>query len=261
MAHYPVYIVSKGRYKNPITAKYFLSENIDFKLVIEPQEYNLYKETIPKQFLLCTPFSNLGLGSYPARNYAWEHSIEMGAKKHFLFDDNIYGFVKPRKGIRRMGSIKAERALEVLVQFTKKYKRVAIAGYNYDSFITRETVKPFTFNTHVYSGLLIANDIPFRWRLKYNEDVDLCLQSLHNKYNTILLNVVTIKKVSTTAKLKGGNQDELYLNNAKEKKILKTKSLESIWPQYVKSIVRFGRPHHSVDWKKHFTHGLIRNKE
>lgn len=58
-----------------------------------------------------------------------------------------------------------------------------------------------------------------------------------------------INKVSTQAKMKGGNQTELYKGNAKEKKILKAKMLETVWPQYVKTVIRFNRPHHFVDWK------------
>ena len=45
-----------------------------------------------------------------------------------------------------------------------------------------------------------------------------------------------------------------------EKKVLKTKTLEEIWPQYVKTIIRFERPHHFVDWKGHFKHSLVRKK-
>ena len=59
--------------------------------------------------------------------------------------------------------------------------------------------------------------------------------------------------------MKGGNQTELYQGNNPLKKVQKARSLEEIWPQYVKVIFRFHRPHHFVDWKKHFTHGLIRN--
>ena len=54
-------------------------------------------------------------------------------------------------------------------------------------------------------------------------------------------------------------QDELYKDNAFEKKILKTRSLEEVWPQYAETKIRFGRPHHIVSWTKHFKHGLIRN--
>jgi hypothetical protein len=68
-----------------------------------------------------------------------------------------------------------------------------------------------------------------------------------------------VDKTSTVAKMKGGNQTELYKGNAHEKKILKARSLEEIWPQYAKTVMKFNRPHHSVDWKKHFTHSLIRD--
>lgn len=104
--------------------------------------------------------------------------------------------------------------------------------------------------------MLIENSIPFRWRLKYNEDVDLCLQVLNEKYCTILLNSFLIQKVSTVVKMKGGNQTELYQNNDEGKKMLKSKSLEKIWPQYVKVVKRFGRPHHQVSWGKFFKQPL-----
>lgn len=253
---YPVYIVSKGRWKNPITAKYFMRENIPFMVAVEPQEYKNYCDAIGECHVLKLPFENLGVGSYPARNYCWEHSLENGFDKHFLFDDNIRGFDRLNHGKR----VRCETlpALITLQTFVERYKNVAISGFNYDGFVTRETKKPFTFNTHVYSGMLINNHIPFRWRLKYNEDVDLCLQALHEGWSTILLNVYLINKTSTTAKMKGGNQDELYKNNDEKLKALKSYSLQKVWPQYVEVKRRFGRPHHVVNWKKHFTHPLKR---
>ena len=104
---------------------------------------------------------------------------------------------------------------------------------------------------------LMKNNMPYRWRLKYNEDVDLCLQVLDNKLCTVLFNSFMVHKTSTTAKMKGGNQTELYKNNAYEKIVLKARSLEEIWPQYSETKIRFNRPHHFVDWKKHFKHKLI----
>ena len=59
---YPVYIVSKGRWENPITAKCFLQDGVDFKIVVEPQEYDNYCEAVGKKIVLKLPFSNLGLG-------------------------------------------------------------------------------------------------------------------------------------------------------------------------------------------------------
>ena len=100
---YPIYIISKGRWDRPLTAKIFLKAKIPFRIAVEPQEFDKYCSTIPKEFILSLPFSNLGLGSYPARNYCWEHSLAEGAKKHFLFDDNIRQFYRLNNGKRTPG--------------------------------------------------------------------------------------------------------------------------------------------------------------
>ena len=95
MNKYPIYIVTKGRYENPITAKCFIEDGLDFKMLVEPQEYDQYCEAVGEKYVLKLPFSNLGLGSYPSRNYGWEHSIKNGHKRHWMFDDNIYKKPKP----------------------------------------------------------------------------------------------------------------------------------------------------------------------
>jgi hypothetical protein len=49
--------------------------------------------------------------------------------------------------------------------------------------------------------------------------------------------------------MKGGNQTELYQGNKAEKNLLKAKMIETVWPQYAKTVIRFGRHHHLIDWK------------
>lgn len=246
---YPIYIVSKGRYENPLTARLFKRYDINFKIVIEPHEYNNYISTIDEKNILVLPFSNLGKGSFPARNWVWGHSIsEYRSKRHWVFDDNIRNFVRLNNGERI--NINPVEAIKSLEYFTDRYKNIAISGFNYRYFVTKKTNKPFVFNTHVYSAILVLNELPFRWRLKYNEDVDLCLQALTKKWCTVLFNAYLIEKISTSAKMKGGNQDELYKGNDPKLKLLKVKSLETIWPDYVKVVVRFNRPHHYVNWKQ-----------
>lgn len=259
MSKYPVYIVSKGRYENTQTVNMFIKDGVDFKILIEPQELDLYKQTVPEKYILTLPFSNLGQGSYPARNFAWEHSSKLGAKRHWVFDDNIRKARRINKG--KKIPINSGLAIKMVEDFTDRYLNVGISSFNYSYFVVpgSSDKKPFYINVHGYSCMLIKNDVPYRWRMKYNEDVDLCLQFLDDKYCTLLFNAVNMDKTSTTAKMKGGNQDELYKNNSYEKKVLKTRSLEEVWPQYVKTIMRFNRPHHSVNWKQHFKHPLIRD--
>jgi hypothetical protein len=258
MNRYPVYIVSKGRYKNPLTANLFKSEGIKFLIAVEPQEYDDYCNSVGKEYVLKLPFTNLGVGSFPARNYCWEHSIKRGYKRHWVFDDNIRNFERLHKGKRiRCRGLKA---LQVVEDFTDRYINIGISGFNYHKF-GFDIKSPFYLNVHVYSALLINNEVSYRWRLKYNEDVDLCLQMLENKLCTVLFNSFLVAKVSTAAKMKGGNQTELYCDNAFDKKLMKVESLRLLWPNYVKTVFKYNRPHHQVSWKKFFKHPLVRRKD
>jgi len=259
MTKYPIYIISKGRWEIPMTANCFMKHNIKFHIVVESHEYDNYCKVLGKKYVLKLPFKNLGQGGTPARNWIWQHSKEQGAERHWIFDDNIRLFRRLYKGKRI--ECNPEMTINAIEDFTDRYSNVAISGYNYTTFCMNEMSQPFYYNVHVYSALLIDNSIPYRWRLKYNEDVDLCLQVLDNGLCTLLFNAFLIDKTSTNAKMKGGNQTDLYKGNAVKKMQLKAKSLEEVWPQYVETKIRFGRPHHYVEWKKYFKHPLVRRKD
>ena len=66
MNKYPVYIVSKGRWENPMTAKFFLKDGVKFKIVVEPQEYDNYCKALGKKYVLKTDFSNLVINNISA---------------------------------------------------------------------------------------------------------------------------------------------------------------------------------------------------
>lgn len=245
---FPIYIISKGRAKSSLTAKYFDKANINYIIAVEPQEYNEYLKYIDKNKLIKLPFANLGLGSYPARNFCWEHAKAKGYKYHWLFDDNIRCIAKWVNG-KRQNIQNISEALLFIEKYTK-VNNIDINGFEYRYFVTKPPTKAFKTNCHVYSALLIKNGLKYRWRLKYNEDIDLCLQVLHNGGKTASCIYYMTNKTSTAVKMKGGNQTELYQGNKAEKNLLKAKMLEKVWPQYVKTVIRFGRHHHLIDWKQ-----------
>lgn len=253
---YPVYIVSKGRADISMTANMFKADSVKYKILIEAQELDNYLQYHDRETLEVLPFANLGLGSYPARNYAKELASKQNAAYHWIFDDNINGACKFVKGSKIPCS--SALAIDRAEQLLAKYSNVAILAFNYRYFVATEMQKAFFVNVHCYSCLLIKTDANLTWRLKYNEDVDLCLQALTQSYCTILLNAYCMNKTSTSAKLRGGNQTELYQGNDVNKKIQKADLLRKYWPEFVELKMRYGRPHHYVDWKKHFKHGLIK---
>jgi hypothetical protein len=227
--------------------------NVPYKIVIEPQEYDEYSKVIDPSKILVLPFSNLGQGSIPARNWVWEHSIEQGAEKHWILDDNLEWFYRYNNN----NKIKCDSGtvLKIAEDFTDRYTNVAISGLNYEKFCPKTDNRPaFRINTRVYSCLLIRNDIPFRWRGKYNEDTDLCIRVLKDDWCTIIFNAFLCGK-RTTLVQKGGNA-EIYEDDGRLKM---AQSLEEQHPDIVRVIRRFNRWQHYVDYSG-FTQTLKRKE-
>jgi hypothetical protein len=238
---YPVYVISKGRSDCCLTARFLIRDQVPFHIVIEPQEHEAYEKEFGAERLLILPFSNLGFGSISARNWVWEHAKTAGAERHWILDDNIRHI--DRRWKSRKIKCEAGVALRVVEDFTDRYENIAIAGLNYDYFaINNVKAPPFWLNVHVYSCLLIRTDLPFRWRGRYNEDTDLCLQVLAGGWCTVLFNAFLAAKVPTMM-MKGGNTAELYKGDGRLKM---ARSLERVWPYVVSTGRRFRRPQHVI---------------
>lgn len=113
-------------------------------------------------------------------------------------------------------------------------------------FVPRKeaNIPPFYPNTRIYSCILIKNDIPYRWRGRYNEDTDLSLRALVDGWCTVLFNAFIIDKM-TTMTMKGGNTDELYKDDGRLKM---AESLKAQHPHLVKITRKWGRWQHHVNY-------------
>lgn len=240
---YPVYIISKGRWKERLTVRALERMKVPFKLVIEPQEYKKYAAVVDSGKILQLPFSNLGKGSIPARNWVWDHAIKTGASRHWILDDNIRSF--HRLWSNRLIQVADGTVFRVAEDFIDRYENVAMAGFNYFMFIARKFVyPPYYLNTRVYSCILLRNDLSHRWRGRYNEDTDLSIRFLKDGFCTILFNAFTADKI-TTMKMKGGNTDELYQGDGR---LLMAESLQKQHPDIVTLTRKWGRWQHHVDY-------------
>lgn len=253
---YPIYIISKGRWQKRQTSKALEIMNVPYKIVIEPQEYKNYAEFIDKDKILVLPFSNLGQGSIPARNWVWEHSISEGYQKHWILDDNMDSFYRLNRNMKLI--VTSGAIFEAAEDFVDRYENIALSGFQYNSFVFKDAiVPPYRLNTRIYSCILIDNKLPYRWRGKFNEDTDLSLRVLKDGYCTMLFNAFLVNK-ETTMRAKGGNTEELYkqTNNRKEFAL----SLQEQHPDVVNVVWKFNRWHHSVDYKPFKKNKLIKKE-
>lgn len=241
---YPIYIISKGRHESRLTAKALEEIGINYRIVIEAQEFDDYASVIDERKILVLPFSNLGQGSIPARNWVWQHSISEGHKRHWILDDNISGF--GRLNNNRKIKVKTSATFRAVEDFTDRYTNVKMSGMNYRFFVPEgSTRKPYMMNTRIYSCILLSNDIDHRWRGKYNEDTDLSLRILKDDHCTILFNAFYCDKIGTL-KMKGGNTDEVYADSNNRRDF--AESLKEQHPDLVKVVWRYERWHHEVNY-------------
>lgn len=255
-----------------ITSKALTEMGVFHNIVVEPHEVQKYKDAV-KQFGLLTNVieldmsykgkyelcDSLGLskttGSGPARNFIWDHSIKSGYPWHWIMDDNIKGFLRMNRNVRiQTTSPSFWRAME---DFVLRYKNVAMAGPNYAMFaFGASALPPFITNTRIYSCNLIRNDVPFRWRGRYNEDTIMSLDMLKAGWCTIQFNAFLQQKLRTQT-IKGGNTDELYKDGTMDK----SRMLVQEHPDVAEVKFKFERWHHHVNYTVFKKQKLIKRNE
>lgn len=263
---HPVYIVSKGRWLTRLTSRALERMGVPYLIVVERSERDRYAAqidaskilTLPRTYLdeydTCDDLGNAkSKGPGAARNFCWDHSIEHGSAWHWVLDDNLDAFHRLNRNEKHeclTGTI-----FKCAEDFVERYENIAIAGLNYYSMAkSTDAVPAFTLNTRIYSCLLIRNNIPFRWRARYNEDTDLSLRVLKAGWVTLQFNAFLCGKV-TTQRMAGGNTEEFY---KKEGTRHKSAMLERLHPDVAKMVWRFNRWHHSVDYSPFKKNRLLR---
>ena len=244
LPRYPIYVPSAGRFETCFTAKFLIKDAVPFHLVVQPKEFDEYASRFGKERIITLPWDNDAKtrdGLLRARNWIRDHAEATGAARHWQLDDNIrevYRRWKARKIPCTSGV--AFRAVE---DFSDRYENVGISGMNYYMF-SRNKLKepPFIRNAHIYSCTLVNHAMPFRWRLAYNDDTDLCLQALAGGWCTIQFLAFLVLKMRTMT-VKGGNTGQLYQGDGR---LRMAKALERVWPGVVTTRRRFQRPQHVI---------------
>ncbi len=247
---YPIFIPTKGRWESRLTIKSFEKIGIPYTAVIEEQEYDNYIKVINKKNILVLPHQNKGLSV--TRNWIWDYALSKGYKRFWTFDDNIDGIFRFNRNLKV--PVGDGTILKIIEDFTNRYKNAIITGMNYFMFASRKSkMPPYYLNTRIYSNMLIKTNIPYRNRLFYNDDTDLCLQVLKDGYCTILFNAFLIRKSQTMA-IKGGMTD--YYEKTNERKEF-VEELQKAHPNIVKITRKWKRWQHQVDYSGFKNNKLI----
>ena len=271
-AQFPIYIPSKGRFEIRLTSDALTRMKQPHIFVVEEQEYSAYREAVrdnlfasvivlddsyKDRYELCDDLGRTkSTGPGPARNFLWDHSIASGFAWHWTMDDNIREFY--RLNDNRKIRVYTGAIFRAMEDFCLRYLNVYMAGPNYAFFAKRkQRLNPLILNTRIYSCNLIRNDIPFRWRGRYNEDTILSLDILKAGFCTVQFNAFLQSKARTQV-IKGGNTAEFY---SKEGTAPKSEMQVKVHPDVSRLTWRFGRVHHFVDYTPFRKNRLILKPE
>ena len=292
---YPIFVISYNRSKKHITAKKLAEYGVYHYLVLHKDqipEYTQYMTPAMKKYTqilefdddyklkyeTCDniPHSIKNAGSGAERNFAWDYAIKIGAKAHWLMDDNMT--FKYIEGINKQNNTyvrkvctasKFQELFPKAEVFFDKYSNLLMLELAQNDFTIGVNKKSYRLNSRCFSCNLIWNDMPIRWRGRYNEDVILSFDIMTAGYCIASYIGGILKSKQSTRCAVGGNhavnaqdKNSIYndATNYRFSSVEKTNLLLRVYPQYFTKVIKYGRVHHQYNKRvinHNFTQTLI----
>lgn len=198
---YHVYIPSKGRASHCLTALCLKDTDLDFTIVVEPQEYKEYLEHFPASNL--HKLKKNGQGLTYSRNSILKLSRRKGETAHWQMDDDIKRFMV-RKDDKNV-LVEPATSVRAVERYFDAHDGLGAIAHRYTSFAFSYTTD-YTYSNNPCSSQLLRNDMKAVWRKGTADDVDFALQVLTEGWATVIANRQLIDTVPHN-KQKGGLTD------------------------------------------------------
>lgn len=209
---YTIYIPSKGRPTNNKTAE--LLKNLNYKIVVEPQDYDDYHKVYSADKLVCLDANDKGL-SY-VRNYISKYSKQVGETHHWQMDDDVDCFKVRKKNHTNNQTVDPILAISIVEHCMDMFTNIAISGIgsNAFAFSKRYAVQP---NRLAYQCMLINNSIQNEWKMGGVEDWYYTFDVLEKGYCTLAFHHI-MTQTSPTGAINGGSTD-IHFAGEKRKRL------------------------------------------
>lgn len=183
MQKFHIYVPSKGRASNCVTANLLRDSGLDFTVVVEPQDYKEYAKYFEKENLHKLSKNDQGL--WWARNSILKLSRKRGEVAHWQMDDDIRKFMVRRdsKNIK----VDAKKSVASVEKVFSAYANVGMVAHRYTSFAFAQKTE-YSYNQNPCSSILLRNDLEAVWHKGTVDDADFALQVLNKDWVTIITN-------------------------------------------------------------------------
>lgn len=197
---YTIYVPTKGRAGISNTVTTLNKDNINYVLVVEPQEYDLYSKVYPEQRILRLDANDKGL--WYSRNYIKEYSRSIGEKKHWQMDDDLEKFFIRKLNGTTNTPTTPSMCISIVEKCTDMFSNVAISGMDGPAYAFSKKYG-VQLNRDVGGCVLVNNAVDAKWEYRAAEDVHYTLTVLEAGYCTLRFFHVTVES-SPSMKNPGG---------------------------------------------------------
>jgi hypothetical protein len=240
-----IFIPTKNRVKNCSFVQMLVANNLQATLVVEPQDYEQYKNAYPSMSFFVLPADNRGITF--SRNCIKQYTEDNNIHKYWTIDDDITQFYV------REGNKMIKAGVDVLEKAEAQFESVgaAIGALDYQQ-IAWSASKDLTINTYCEVAVRIDNTLCFGMRydatVEGKEDRDFVMQ------------IIKAKKIAARSTLyafacpsigsnEGGNKENLV--NLKKVDAC-CDALIAKWGEDIcqKQIKNSGRPDVKIHWNR-----------
>jgi len=218
-----IYIPSKGRAKLSKTATLLTKSGItNFKIVVEPQDYEAYKEVWAEDNLLMMPENDQGIAY--ARTFIKKYSHSQDEEYHWQIDDDMNSFKLRYDGKNK--KVDPKSCFGIVETVCGKFSNVALCGITHFAYAFAKKTH-VALNRMTYGSYLIRSDLPMDWRHGVLDDLDFSLQVLEAGHCTIAFNSVLFDTAATNS-MAGGNQLTMFASS--ERRRMTYEKTVEYWP-------------------------------
>ena len=181
MKNINIFIPTKNRVDNSTLIKFAQTQNEQVTIVLEPQDYEKYKNKFPDFEYLILPINNGGI-TY-VRNYIKEYTENNSIDNYWQLDDDITGlFYRKDAKLIRTG-------FDALINAQNEFinNNIALGGLEYGQFAWSQT-KNFVINSFCDSCVFVdntkTNGLRYRPFVEGKEDRDFAMQVIKSGQKT-----------------------------------------------------------------------------